>query len=154
MTASPAIAPARSARASAIHDGPLPRSLCHAATLSGPAQGAVAAYLGVVRTRNPEREPGVTRLVYQCHRPMAERLLARLIDEAAERFDRALSALVVHGTGLMRPGDIALCIQVSCANHADALAACRHLLERIRQDLPVWAHEHYDDGTSCWRTGA
>jgi molybdopterin synthase catalytic subunit len=148
MTGSPADAPPRSARASAIHDGPLPRSLANAATLCTPAHGAIATFLGVVRSRRRER--GVTRLVYQCHRPMAERLLARFIDEAAERFDRALSALVVHGTGVMRPGDVALCIHVSCTHRASAFDACRHLSARITQDLPVWTHEHYDDGTSCW----
>jgi molybdopterin synthase catalytic subunit len=152
MTGSPPGAALRSARASAIHDGPLPRSLCHAATLCGPARGAVATFLGVVRNRQGER--GVTRLVYQCYRPMAERLLARLIDEAAERFDSALSALVVHGTGVMRPGDVALCIHVSCTRRASACDACRHLLERITQDLPMWTREFYDDGTSSWRTSS
>ncbi len=152
MTGSPTNPPPRSARASAIHDGPLPRSLCNAATLAGPAQGAVATYLGVVQGRHRER--GVTRLVYQCYRPMAERLLARLIDEAAERFDGALSALVVHGSGVMRPGDIALCIHVACQRRASAFDACRHLIERIDRDLPVWTHAHYDDGTSSWRAGS
>jgi molybdopterin synthase catalytic subunit len=152
MTGCPPSPAQRSARASAIHDGPLPRSLCNAATLSGAANGAVATFLGVVRNRHRER--GVTRLVYQCYRPMAERLLARLIDEAADRFDGALSALVVHGTGVMRPGDIALCIHVACSHRASAFDACRHLSERIAQDLPMWTREHYDDGTSSWLTGS
>jgi molybdopterin synthase catalytic subunit len=151
MTSSPPSPAPRSARASAIHDGPLPRSLCDAATLAGPAHGAVATYVTMVGNRSGER--GVTRMVYHCYRPMAERLLARFIDEAAQRFDSALSALIVHGTGVMRPGDIALAIHVACAQPASAFDACRHLLERIRQDLPIWKHEHYDDGASSWLTG-
>ncbi len=152
MNADVPASPPRSARASAIHDGPLPRSLCNAATLASPAQGAVATFLGVVRNRHHER--GVTRLVYQCYRPMAERLLARLIDEAAERCDRALSVMVVHGTGVMHPGDVALCIHIASAHRAGAFDACRLLIERIKQDLPMWKHEHYDDGSSSWLKGS
>jgi molybdopterin synthase catalytic subunit len=152
MTGSPPNPAPRSARASAIHDGPLPRALCNAATLCAPTQGAVATFLGVVRNRH--RDHGVTRVLYQCYRPMAERLLALFIDQTADRFDSALSALVVHGTGVMRPGDVALCIQVSCSNQASAFDACRHLSERITQDLPVWTHTYYDDGTSTWLAGS
>ncbi len=142
----------RSLRASTIHDGPLPRTLCDSATLANPNHGAIATFLGVVRNRHHER--GVTRLDYHCYRPMAEALLARLIAESAERFDPALSALVVHGIGLMHPGDIALCIHVACPHRAAAFDACRHLLERIKADLPVWKREYYDDGTSAWLTGS
>jgi molybdopterin synthase catalytic subunit len=143
---------ARSTRASAIHDGPLPRGLCDAAALASPVHGAVVSFLGVVRNHHHGR--GVTRLVYQCYRPMAERLLARLIAEAAENCDNGLSALVVHGVGLMHPGDVALAIHVGSAHRAAAFDACRQLIERIKQDLPVWKREHYDDGSDAWLKGS
>jgi molybdopterin synthase catalytic subunit len=54
----------------------------------------------------------------------------------------------------MRPGDVALCIHVASAHRRAAFDACRDLIERIKTDLPIWKHEHYDDGTSIWLPGS
>jgi molybdopterin synthase catalytic subunit len=85
---------------------------------------------------------------------MAERVMGELIDECARRFDPNLHAFVAHGTGTMLPGQISLIIQISSAHRAAAFDACRHMLERIKQDLPVWKQEVYDDGSSVWLKGS
>jgi molybdopterin synthase catalytic subunit len=96
----------------------------------------------------------VTHLVYDCYRPMAERLLPELIAEAAARFDAGLRAAVHHGIGPMRPGQPSVAIHVASAHRVAAFDACRLLIERIKQDLPVWKQEFYGDGTSCWLKGS
>ncbi len=139
-----------------IHDQPLPRSWCDAATVidprSYPEHGAVCSFLGVVR--NHARGRAVTGLVYECYRPMAEKMLADLIAEAAKAHDPALSAAVAHGSGAMVPGDVSVAIHVASAHRDAAFAACRQLIERIKQDLPVWKREMYGDGTTAWLKGS
>ncbi len=126
--------------------------MCDPSAIANPGHGAVASFLGVVRNHHHGR--AVTRLVYECYQPMAERLLATLIAEAAERCDHELSAMVLHGIGVMHPGDTALAIHVGSAHRAAAFDACRLLIERIKQDLPVWKREHYDDGSDAWLKGS
>jgi len=146
-------------RDAAIHDGPLPAALLSPAALIGPDHGAVASFLGVVRNRSrggvaegPYR--AVTALHYQCYRTMAEPMLGALIAETASLHDPELRARVVHGIGDMHPGDVSLAIHVSCAHRVAAFAACRHLIERIKQDLPVWKRERYADGSEQWLKGS
>ena len=135
-----------------IVDGPLPANLLTPAALCAPAHGAITSFIGVVR--NHHNNHGVTHLVYDCYRPMAERMLADLIAEATTRFDADLRAHVHHGIGHMTPGQPSVAIHVATAHRVAAFDACRHLIERIKEDLPVWKQEFYDDGTSLWLKGS
>jgi molybdopterin synthase catalytic subunit len=139
-------------RLSGIVDGPLTGDLLHPAALAHPASGAIASFLGTVRDHHHGR--GVTRLHYECYRPMAEKVLAALVAEAAERCDPGLAASVHHGTGGMTPGQVSVVIHVASAHRVAAFDACRHLIERIKQDLPVWKRESYADGSDAWLKGS
>jgi len=85
---------------------------------------------------------------------MAERMLADLLAEAAALFDPELRAQLIHGIGDHQPGDVSLAIHVATAHRAAAFSACRHLIERIKQDLPVWKRERYADGSEQWLKGS
>jgi molybdopterin synthase catalytic subunit len=139
-------------RSASVHDGPLPATLTEAARLARADQGAVASFLGIVRDHSRGR--AVTRLHYEGYRPMAEKIMRELIEESCVRFDDQLQAVIAHGLGTMLPGQISLIIQVGSAHRAAAFDACRHLLERIKQDLPVWKQEFYTDGSSVWLKGS
>lgn len=137
----------RIAPGTAIVDGPL-RADRLAPPAPRPDHGAVASFLGVVRDHHDGR--AVDHLVYECHRPMAEAVLRALAEEARGRFGADLAITVVHGVGRMAPGEVSLAIHVSSAHRPAAFAACRHLLERIKEDLPVWKRERYADGDARW----
>lgn len=147
-------------RQALIHDGPLPASFLTPASLITVDDGAVNSFLGVVRNRSrtgvadgPYRP--VDALHYECYRPMAEKILTGLIAETAALHDPQLRAQVVHATGDLVPGEVSLAIHVASAHRAAAFAACRHLIERIKQDLPVWKRERYaDDGSEQWLKGS
>ncbi len=139
-------------RRTGIVDGPLPAALLSPAPLCREDHGAIASFCGVVRDHHDGR--AVQQLHYDCYRPMAERVLAELVDETRERCDPALQAMVLHGIGDMRPGEVSLVIHVSSAHRAAAFDACRHLLERIKADLPVWKCERYEDGSQRWLNGS
>jgi molybdopterin synthase catalytic subunit len=139
-------------RHAAIHDGPLPAALLAPTALLRRDHGAVASFLGVVRDH--ARGRAVLALHYECYRPMAEAVLGRLIAEAAERCDPHLAASIVHGIGPMVPGDVSVAIHVGSAHRAAAFDACRLLIERLKQDIPIWKRERYDDGSEAWLQGS
>ncbi len=139
-------------RHAALHDGPLPVAALTPAALIACEHGAVASFVGVVRNHAHGR--AVVGLAYDCYRPMAERVLAQLVVEAANTFDADLSASITHGLGAMLPGDVSVAIHIASAHRVAAFAACRHLIERLKQDLPVWKRERYADGSEAWLKGS
>jgi molybdopterin synthase catalytic subunit len=54
----------------------------------------------------------------------------------------------------MRPGDASVAIHVASAHRVAAFAACRQIIERLKQDVPIWKHERYDDGEAVWLQGS
>ena len=137
---------------SGIVDGPLPPFLLTPAGLCSAEHGAIASFIGVVRNHHHDRT--VTHLIYDCYRAMAEKMLADLIAETTTRCDRKLSAMVYHSIGRLDPGEASVAIHVASAHRVAAFDACRHVIERIKEDLPVWKHEFYADGTSLWLKGS
>ena len=133
-----------------LHDGPLTE--LSSALLCVPHHGAVASFCGVVRDSHHGKI--VTRLVYSAYREMAEALLLRLADDAREIHGADLDVVCIHGVGAMEPGQVSLVIHVGSAHRDAAFDACRWLLTRIKQDLPVWKHEHYADGSVAWLEGS
>ena len=58
-----------------------------------------------------------------------------------------------HRTGRVEIGEASIAIVAASAHRADAFAVCRYAIERVKQILPVWKHEHFDDGET-WVEGA
>jgi len=112
-----------------------------------PACGAVASFEGLVR--NHHEGKSVARLDYEAHPVLAEKEGRRVLAEARDRFDIS-HAVVVHRTGSLAVGDLAIVIHVSAAHRVAAFEACRFLIDEIKQRVPIWKREHYSDGTVAW----
>ncbi|CAN5711470.1 molybdenum cofactor biosynthesis protein MoaE [soil metagenome] len=113
--------------------------------VESPSAGAVALFVGTVRDH--ARGHGVLRLEYEAYTPAAEKMLARIGDEIAGRWSVELVA-IAHRTGLLEVGEASVVIGVSSAHRAEAFDACRYAIERIKQIVPIWKKEFYDDGAS------
>lgn len=118
--------------------------------VDGPGAGAVATFLGLVRDRNQGRR--VLWLDYEAYAPLAEKALARIVTEAEARWPGARMA-IHHRTGRLEIGEASVVIAVATAHRADAFAACRYAIERIKQIVPIWKHEHFEGG-DVWIEGA
>ncbi|OUD86866.1 Molybdopterin synthase catalytic subunit [Clavibacter michiganensis subsp. michiganensis] len=57
---------------------------------------------------------------------------------------------VEHRIGRLGIGDVALTCAVSSAHRADAFAACGLLVDEVKQRVPIWKQQAFDDGTSEW----
>jgi molybdopterin synthase catalytic subunit len=120
------------------------------AAVEGEGHGAVATFLGLVRDHNQGRK--VTHLIYEAYEPLAVKALERIVGEATERWPSARIA-VHHRTGRLEIGEASVAIAASSAHRADAFAACRYAIERVKQIVPIWKHEYFEGG-DAWIEGA
>ena len=118
--------------------------------VEGPGAGAVATFVGLVRDHNVGRR--VLWLDYEAYEPLAEKALGIIIAEAEGRWAGARMA-IHHRTGRLEIGEASVVIAVATPHRADAFAACRYAIERIKQIVPIWKHEHFEGG-EVWIEGA
>jgi molybdopterin synthase catalytic subunit len=114
------------------------------------ADGAVVTFLGLVRNHNVGRR--VRYLEYEAFEPLALKTFARIASEVQERWPGARLALH-HRTGRLEIGEASIAIAAATAHRADAYAACRYAIERVKQIAPVWKREFFEGG-DVWIEGA
>jgi molybdopterin synthase catalytic subunit len=124
-----------SERVKAVHAGPV---------------GAVASFLGLVRAENLGRV--VTFLDYEAYEPLAVKAFGRIADEIASAWPEATIG-IHHRVGRVEIGEASIAIVAMSAHRADAFAACRYTIERVKQIAPIWKHEHFEGG-DVWLEGA
>jgi molybdopterin synthase catalytic subunit len=109
--------------------------------------GGVASFLGIVRDHHHGK--GVKELFYDCYEPMAEKQIDRICQEACEMFG-VKQVRVLHRIGRLQVGDVAVAIEAHSAHRDEAFKACRFVIDTIKQRVPIWKHEFYEDSTSKW----
>jgi molybdopterin synthase catalytic subunit len=112
--------------------------------------GAVATFVGLVRDHNAGRR--VLYLEYECYEALAVKAFELIAAEASDRWPAARLA-IAHRTGRLRIGEASVIIAAGSPHRADAFAACRYAIERIKQIAPIWKREHFDGG-DVWIEGA
>lgn len=112
--------------------------------------GAVAVFLGLVRNHNKGRR--VLFLDYEAYEPLALRGLQRIVMESSERWPDVRLA-IHHRIGRMEIGEASVVIAAASPHRANAFAASRYAIERIKQIVPVWKHEYFEGG-DVWIEGA
>ena len=119
-------------------------------TRAGAGDGAVTTFIGLVREQNHGRR--VSFLEYEAYEPLAVRALERILDEARETWPTARLG-VHHRIGRLQLGEASIIIVAVSPHRADAFAACRYTIERVKQIVPIWKHEHFEGG-DVWLEGA
>jgi molybdopterin synthase catalytic subunit len=116
----------------------------------GKGDGAVVTFAGLVRDHNQGRR--VTFLEYEAYEPLALRALERILREAGGMWPSARLG-VHHRIGRLEIGEASIVIVAASAHRGDAFAACRYTIERVKQIVPIWKHEHFEGG-EVWLEGA
>jgi molybdopterin synthase catalytic subunit len=109
--------------------------------------GAVCTFLGTVRELTGARR--TVGLDYEAYPEMALKTLAALEAEARRRWP-IIEAALVHRVGHLDPGEISVVVAVSCPHRDDAFAACRWLIDTLKEQVPIWKKEVWADGTAEW----
>jgi molybdopterin synthase catalytic subunit len=110
-----------------------------------PGQGAIVTFTGTVR-RHGQRA-GVVRLEYEAFAAMALDVMRALVAELEAEWPGARVA-IHHRTGALAVGDTAVVIAASAPHRADAFAACRAAIDRLKERAPIWKKEIFEDGES------
>jgi molybdopterin synthase catalytic subunit len=126
------------------------QALTAAVAGTGTGDGAITAFIGLVREQNQGRQ--VSFLEYEAYEPLAIRALNRIIDEARQAWPSARLG-VHHRTGRLELGEASIVIVAVSPHRGDAFAACRYTIERVKQIVPIWKHEHFEGG-DVWLEGA
>jgi molybdopterin synthase catalytic subunit len=116
------------------------------AAVADPAAGGIALFAGAVRDSDHDRD--VTGLSYSAH-PSAVGELRRVADIIAEKF-KVTGIAAVHRIGDLAIGDLAVVVAVSSPHRAEALDACRELIDELKAAVPIWKHQRFTDGASEW----
>src|SRR5574340_790084 len=121
-----------------------------AAATGEPGVGAVASFLGLVRDVNLGRR--VLYLDYEAYEPLAITAFERIQREASERWPGVRLA-IHHRIGQLQIGEASIAIAAASPHRAEAFAACRYAIERVKQIAPIWKHEYFEGG-DVWIEGA
>jgi len=107
------------------------------------SDGAYVLFEGVVRNHHEGRP--VESIFYDAYRPMAEKEIANVVREVEAQFPVAALA-VVHRLGELTVGDASIAIVAASPHRAEAFAACRMMIDRIKETVPIWKKERGPDG--------
>jgi len=125
-----------------IMDAPLSLDRVVAA-VTNPGMGGVVTFTGVVRRHS--RGTTVEKLEYSAYDAMAIREMTRLCDEIEGEIAGTRIA-VEHRVGNLAIGDIAVVIAAAAPHRAEAFAACRAMIDRLKDRVPIWKKEFGEDG--------
>ncbi len=130
------------ARHVALLAEPLSVDRCIAA-VRGPEIGGIATFVGTVRRHN--RGATIERLEYEAYAAMATQVMTELCAEVEAEIPDCQVA-VEHRVGTLAIGDIAVIVAAGAPHRAEAFAACRALIDRLKERVPIWKKELSDTG--------
>jgi len=111
-----------------------------------PQAGGVTLFVGTVRDCDGGRP--VDQLGYSSH-PTALAALRSVADDVVDKFD-VVRLAAVHRVGDLAVGDIAVVVAVACAHRGEAFEAARHLIDQLKETVPIWKHQRFSDGSDEW----
>ncbi|KAJ4792281.1 Molybdopterin synthase catalytic subunit [Rhynchospora pubera] len=112
-----------------------------------PAAGAIATFEGTTRDTFDGRR--VVELRYEAYEPMAIKRLAATCAAAREKW-QLIRLAVSHRLGVVPVGEASVFVAASAVHRADAMEACRYVIDEIKAGVPIWKKEVYEDG-EVWK---
>jgi molybdopterin synthase catalytic subunit len=116
------------------------------AALDDEASGGLTLFVG--RVRDHDHGLGVEGLEYSAH-PSALPALRRVCERVAEEYD-VQGVAAVHRLGRLAIGDVAVVVATAAAHRGQAFAASRALIDTLKDEVPIWKHQEFADGTDEW----
>ena len=114
--------------------------------VSSPTVGGIALFVGTVR--NADHGADVVSLDYTQH-PSALDVLTTCAEETARQHD-VLAIAVEHRVGHLEVGDLAVVVAIGAVHRGEALAACAHLINTLKAEVPIWKEQRFASGESEW----
>src|SRR5262245_47494470 len=129
----------------ALREEPLSVDEVHTA-LADPQAGGLAVFVGTVRDHDGGRS--VEGLTYSAH-PSALDRMREIAEKVAASHD-VIGVAAVHRVGQLAIGYSVVVVGVCEAHRAEAIDACRALIDQLKATVPIWKHQRFADGTDEW----
>jgi molybdopterin synthase catalytic subunit len=121
---------------------PLSLQECYA-FVEDPTCGGIDVFVGTVR--NHTKGKSVSQLDFSAYGPMALKEMEKIAKSALAKFEVHKIA-IHHAEGVLKIGDIPVVIAVSAAHRTAAFEACKFAIDRLKETVPIWKKEHFEDG--------
>lgn len=112
--------------------------------------GGHSFFLGQVRDDISEGRR-VKAIEYSAYSEMVAIEAEKIKETVSGEYNDVLSVLILHSVGIVAAGEFSLLVMVSALHRDHATKACRHALELIKEKLPVWKKEIFEDDTHRWQ---
>ena len=112
-----------------------------------PKAGALVLFSGDVRNNNIGKE--VAWLEYEAHSTLASKMIKEILEQSIAKWNLNL-AIAQHRIGKVGVGESAVVVITSSPHRKEAYQANRHIIDRIKHEVPIWKCEVFTDGTKQW----
>ncbi|MHC4698738.1 MAG: molybdenum cofactor biosynthesis protein MoaE [Planctomycetota bacterium] len=117
--------------------------------MGDPAMGGIVSFEGATREERDDSHGPLTQLDYEAYETMARRQMEELACKAKARWGLGRVA-IVHRIGAVAIAEVSVMIVVAGEHRAQAFDACRWLIDKLKQDVPIWKKDVYQDGHVEW----
>jgi molybdopterin synthase catalytic subunit len=128
---------------------PIAKADLEARLLTG-AAGAVVTFDGVVREQTKGRR--VVTLQYEAYEPMAVKEMRKVGEEIRARWPDVLHIGMIHRFGELQITESSIAIVITSPHRKVAFEACHYAIDRVKQTVPIWKKEIFEDG-EAWVEG-
>ena len=125
-----------------IHNEPLNIPSCIEWIMSADS-GGIDIFIGTVR--NATKGKPVVRLEFEAYNQMAINEMSKIAEQALVKWP-VQKVLIHHRTGVLQVGEVPVIIAVSAAHRDAAFEACRYIIDTLKQTVPIWKKEIFEDG--------
>lgn len=108
-----------------------------------PGCGGIDIFIGTVRSVTKGKK--VLRLEYEAYESMALKEMNKIAEQAIIKWPIE-NILIHHRTGILQINDVAVIIAVAAPHRQAAFDACRYAIDTLKQTVPIWKKEIFEDG--------
>lgn len=111
--------------------------------VTSPECGGIDVFIGTVR--NATKGKTVVQLEFEAYEAMALKEMQKIAADVFEKWP-VQKMVIHHRTGVLNIGEVPVVIAVAAAHRAAAFDACRYTIDTLKQTVPIWKKEVFDDG--------
>ena len=108
-----------------------------------PGCGGIDVFIGTVR--NATRGKTVVQLEFEAYEAMALKEMNKIAEDVLQKWP-VQKIVIHHRTGILNIGEVPVVIAVAAAHRAAAFDACRYTIDTLKQTVPIWKKEVFEDG--------
>ncbi|MCP9756734.1 molybdenum cofactor biosynthesis protein MoaE [Lacihabitans sp. CCS-44] len=105
--------------------------------------GGIVNFVGTVRNQTKGKK--VLKLDFEAYEPMAVSEMAKIAQQAIEKYEVHKMA-IHHRIGMLEVGEIPVIIAASSAHRKAAFEACQYAIDTLKETVPIWKREVFEDG--------